>query len=117
VGFGVTKDDRESHRWLEQSHREHRELEAEINLARRRISDIPQNQLRNLCRRGYITSLGLAEHYRSRQEIERVELEYRREIADLLDVMGDSHPTTLNLKSTLSGSYPDKVNGARLKSY
>jgi hypothetical protein len=50
---------------------------------------------------GYITRIDFAQYYREQQRLDKIELGYRREIADTESVLGAEHNIVLSLKSQL----------------
>ncbi|KAK2836994.1 hypothetical protein FQN49_006514 [Arthroderma sp. PD_2] len=102
VGFGVSRNDLESAKWLELSGRNSAELEYEIDTAKGLESDIPTGKLHDLFRKGLVTPMNLAQQHSSRRELDIAEVQYRRELSDISYTLSEGHPVALSLMTALS---------------
>ena len=83
LGFGVSKDDRESRILLEQSTRQLEELEHQIDLVKAETVRLSfhEGKFKQLFDKGHMKFLQFSTYYGDYQQRERISREYRREIA------------------------------------
>jgi hypothetical protein len=104
LGFGVPKDDAKSESLLNQSMRQRRDLDYKIDQIKQDepSPDFQEGTYRRLEAEGYITRVEFAQYHREKQRLDKIELEYRREILDIESVLGAEHSIVQYLKSLLS---------------
>jgi hypothetical protein len=104
LGFGVPKDDAKSESLLNQSMRQQRDLDYKIDQIKQdKLSqDFQDGTYRRLEAEGYIRRVEFARYHREKERLDKIELEYRREILDIQSVLGAEHSIVQYLKSLLS---------------
>ena len=103
LGFGVPRDNQKSHTFLDQSLKQSRDLQEEIDMLGRKLNwSYRGADFAVLWARGMINPIEFAHSYHSQGVLEIACENYKREIADTEDVLGNEHEIVISLKSSYS---------------
>ncbi|KAL8840330.1 MAG: hypothetical protein Q9170_001345 [Blastenia crenularia] len=101
LGFGGPADERSCMDWISQSEKGSQKLDSEIStIASRKHWQYASKKIHLLTEKGFLHWAHFSEH-RADEALRIAEKECVREIADMQNVLGNSHPVVLILRTTL----------------
>ncbi|KAI4171066.1 MAG: hypothetical protein LQ348_006994 [Seirophora lacunosa] len=102
LGFGGSADERKCQGWLSKSERGAQELDSEIDTIRSRKQwQFASKKIHLLTEKGFIHWAHFSEH-RTNEALRVAEVECVREVADMQNILGETHLVVLIFRTTLA---------------
>lgn len=110
LGFGVPRDEIKASNLMKQISKQPEDFQPIVNHINEHGSDVifHDGNYKYLTGQGFVPRIDYGQYYRERQQLEKVERIYKREISDLSAALGTDHGIIESLKSQLSAIYADQ---------